>query len=215
LGQTIWVPRLALAMRRDMPLAHLRVVGIDPLISLGDLTSSEVDVHLGIPWKAPGIHVEPLCEEQSVLVARRAHPVFRRRDLRRSLDELHHVRVEMLPGKNLRDPFAAIFAGAGIRRDVVMTVPSFTTAAAVVAASDLVTMLTTSFMTAKGRELGLRAVDAPLPARPIALAMCWHERTHADPAARAFRAVVNSAIAGRHSARFAHGRRVAVTTGSV
>ncbi len=195
LGQVIWIPRLALTMRREMPLALLRIVGIDALVSLGDLTSSEIDVHLGIPWEAPGIHVEPLCEEQSVLVARRAHPAFAKRGSRRSLAELRHVRVEMLPGKNYRDPFAAIFARAGIPRDVVMTVPSFTAAAEVVAASDLVTMLTTSFLAAKGRALGLRPVGMAFPTRPIAMAMCWHERTHADPAARAFRSIVKGIIA--------------------
>src|SRR3979409_1879963 len=36
-GQVVWVPRPATAMRRELPLAHLQVVGIDALVSLGDL----------------------------------------------------------------------------------------------------------------------------------------------------------------------------------
>src|SRR6478672_1885357 len=39
LGQVTWVPRLAEAMRRAMPLARLRVIGIEALLSLGDLGS--------------------------------------------------------------------------------------------------------------------------------------------------------------------------------
>ncbi|MCY1060074.1 LysR family transcriptional regulator [Nannocystis sp. SCPEA4] len=197
LGQVVWSPLLAAAMRREMPLAHLRLVGIDTLVSLGDLSASEIDLHLGIPAKGPGIYAEPLLEERSVLVARRDHPVFDRRVTRRALGELRHVRVEMVPGKNFRDPFAATYARAGVPREVVMTVPSYTTAAEIVAASELVTMLPLSFLRARGEGLGLREVNAPLPAHATRIAMCWHERTHADPAARAFRALVRGVVKGR------------------
>jgi hypothetical protein len=37
----------------------------------------------------------------------------------------------MVPGKNFRDHVAAAYARAGVPREVVMTVPSFTAAAAV------------------------------------------------------------------------------------
>ncbi|HEY5961263.1 MAG TPA: LysR substrate-binding domain-containing protein [Polyangiaceae bacterium] len=195
-GQVIWVPRLAKAMRRELPLAHLRVVGIDGLISLGDLNSSEVDLQLGVPWKAPGIHVERLVLEQSALVARRAHPVFARRVTNKSLGGLQHVRVDMVPGKPFGDPFASAFTRAGVERAVVVTVPSFIAAAEVVAASDLVTVLPTSLFNAKARGLGLRAIDAAPPMRAIEIAMCWHERTHNDPAARAFRELVKRIALG-------------------
>lgn len=200
LGQVLWSSRLVAAMRREMPLAHLRVVGIDALVSLGDLTSSEIDLHVGIPAKGPGLHVVPLLEERSALAARREHPVFERRVTRRALGELGHVRVEMVPSKNFRDPFAAAYARAGVARDVVVTVPTFSAAAEIVATSDLVTMLPTSFLRAKGEGLGLREVAAPLSTTPIPIAMCWHERTHADPAARAFRALVRGVVGERRRA---------------
>jgi DNA-binding transcriptional LysR family regulator len=197
LGQVVWAPRLVLAMRREMPLAHLRVVGVDTLVSLGDLGSSEIDLQVGIAAKGPGIYAEPLLEERSALVARRDHPLFKRRVTRRALGELFHVRVEMVPGKNFRDPFAAMFARARVPREVVATVPSFTAAAEIAATSDLVTMLPASFLRAKGEALGLREVSAPLPAHAIRIAMCWHERTHADPAARAFRTLVREVVTAR------------------
>ncbi len=194
IGQIVWVPRLATAMRRELPLAHLRVVGIDALLSLGDLSSAEVDLHVGIPGKGPGLHVEPLVDEPSILVARRAHPAVGRKLSRRALGELHHVRVEMVPGKNFRDPFAAIYARANVQREVVMTVPSFASAAEVVAASDMVTMLPASLLAAKGSSLGLRALVTSLPAHTTKFVMSWHERTHADPAAKAFRSLVRRVV---------------------
>jgi DNA-binding transcriptional LysR family regulator len=189
-GQVLWVPRLAAAMRRELPLAHLRVVGIDALISLGDLGSSEVDLHIGIAGKGPGFNVDRLFEERSVLVARRGHPAGVKVS-RRALGELRHVRVQMVPAKRFQDPFAAMFARANVAREIVMTVPSFSAAADVVAATDLVTMLPSSLLA--GRT-GLRALSTPLPAHVTAFSMSWHERTHADPAARAFRTLVKSTI---------------------
>jgi DNA-binding transcriptional LysR family regulator len=197
LGQVIWAPRLVAAMQREMPLARLRVVGIDSLVSLGDLASSEIDLQLGVAAEGPGLYAEPLLEERSALVARRDHPLFERRVTRRALGELGHVRVEMVPGKSFRDPFAAAYAQAGVPRRIVATVPSFTAAAEIAAAGDLVTMLPSSFFRAKGRGIGLREVPAPLPAHATPIAMCWHERTHADPAARAFRALLRGVVTER------------------
>jgi DNA-binding transcriptional LysR family regulator len=201
IGQVAWVPRLATAMRRELPLAHLRVVGIDALVSLGDLTSSEIDLHLGIPGKGPGLHVEPLLEEPSLLVARRDHTVVGRKLSRRALAELRHVRVEMVPGKNFRDPYAATFARANLPREVVMTVPSFSAAAEVVAVSDLVTMLPSSLLAAKGASLDLRPLVTSLPPHTTKFAMIWHERTHADPAARAFRTLVRNIVTEKRAKR--------------
>lgn len=201
IGQVTWVPGLATAMRRELPVAHLRVVGIDALVSLGDLTSSEIDLHLGIPGKSPGLHVEPLLEEPSLLVARRDHTAVGRKLSRRAFAELRHVRVEMVPGKNFRDPYAATYARANLPREVVMTVPSFSAAAEVVAVTDLVTMLPSSLLAAKGASLDLRPLVTSLPPHTTKFAMIWHERTHADPAARAFRTLVRNIVTEKRAKR--------------
>jgi DNA-binding transcriptional LysR family regulator len=194
-GQVAWIPRLALAMRRELPLAHLRVVGIDALVSLGDLGSSDIDLHLGIRSKGPGLHVEALLEDRTLLVARRDHPAAAGKLSRQSLANLRHVRVDMVPGKRFADPFAATFAQANVPREIVMTVPSFSTAAEVVGASDLVTMLPSSLFAAKTASLRLRALAAPLPAHTTKFVMSWHERTDADTASQAFRELVRRAVA--------------------
>src|SRR6266403_1216220 len=193
-GQITWVPRIASGMTLELPKAHLRVVGIDSLVSLGDLTSSEIDLHLGVRGKGAGLHVEPLFEERFVLVGRRGHPALGKRLSPRMLGGLRHLRIDMVPGRNFRDPVAVAYARADVPREVVMTVPSFTAAAAVVAASDLVATLPASLLAVQGTQLGLRALVAPVSTPPIEMALCWHERTHADPAAVAFRALVRRAV---------------------
>jgi DNA-binding transcriptional LysR family regulator len=193
-GQITWVPPVAGAMSRELPKAHLRVAGIDSLVSLGDLTSSEIDLHLGVRGKGAGLHVERLFDERLVLVARRGHPALGGRLSRRALGGLQHVRVEMVPGRNFRDYVAAAYARAGVAHEVVMTVPTFTAAAAVVAASDLVATLPASLLAVRGSQLGLRALASPVPLPAIEMALCWHERTHADKAAAAFRSLVRRAV---------------------
>jgi DNA-binding transcriptional LysR family regulator len=181
-------------MKRELPLAHLRVVGIDSLVSLGDLSSPEIDVHVGVPATGRDLHVEGLLDERSVLVARHDHPSAGKKLSRHATGTLRHVRVDMIPGKRFRDPFESLFARARVAREIVMTVPSFSAAAEVVAATDLVTMLPSSLLASKGRSFGVRALATPLPEHITKLAMSWHTRTDADPAAQAFRTIVRRSV---------------------
>ncbi|WNG37837.1 LysR family transcriptional regulator [Archangium violaceum] len=193
-GQVTWVPRIAALMGAEMPNAHLSVVGIASLVALGDLTSSQVDLHIGLAGRGAGLHIEPLMNERTVLVARVGHPALGRRLSERALGTLRHVGVEMVPGKAFRDLVGVAYSRAGVRREVAMTVPSFMAAAAVVAETDFVATLPESLVAAQGSRLGVKTVDAPVPAHTVKIALCWHERTHADLAAQGFRALVRRAI---------------------
>jgi DNA-binding transcriptional LysR family regulator len=170
------------------------VIGIDSLLSLGDLASSDVDLHVGVRATGPGIHAEALYDEPTLLVMRRTHHGATVKMSRQQLAALRHVAVEMAPGRGFRDPVAAAYTRAGIERQVAMTVPSFGAAAAVVATTRLVTTLPRSLFAVQGARWGLCAVKGPVPDHTIAIALCWHERTQADPASAAFRALIAAAI---------------------
>jgi DNA-binding transcriptional LysR family regulator len=195
-GQVARLPSVVSAMASRMPNARLRVVGIDSLLALGDLASAEVDLHVGVRATGRGIHAEPLFDEPTVLVARKGHPECARRLSRRRLGSLQHVGVEMAPGRGFRDPIAAAYARARVDRTVTVAVPTFTAAAAVAAATDLVATLPASLFTIHGAGLALRAVEGPVPVHSVTMALCWHERTHTDPATAEFRALVRRAILG-------------------
>ena len=182
-----------------MPNARLRVVDIASLLSLGDLGSTEVDLHVGVRATGPGIHAESLLDERTVLVARNDHPACARRLSRRGLASLRHVGVEMAPGRGFRDQLTLAYARARTDRTVSMTVPTFAAAAAVAAATDLVATLPASLLAAHGTPLGLRRATGPVPAHSVTISLCWHERTHADPAMIEFRALVRRAILGATS----------------
>jgi DNA-binding transcriptional LysR family regulator len=141
-----------------------------------------------------GIHSEPLLDEETLLMASKSHPECARRLSRRRLSGLRHVGVEMAPGRGFRDLVATAYARAGIERNVSITVPTFAAAAAVAATTDLVATLPASLFEGHGTQLGLRAVQGPVPVHTVAMALCWHERTHTDPALSAFRGLVRRAI---------------------
>jgi DNA-binding transcriptional LysR family regulator len=53
----------------------------------------------------------------------------------------------------------------------------------------------------KGASLGLRPLVTSLPPHTTKFAMSWHERTHADPAARAFRTLVRRIVTEKRPKR--------------
>lgn len=192
--QIAWLPGVAAALSQQMPQARLRVIGIDSLLSLGDLAASDVDLHVGVPASGPGIRAESLYDEPTLLVMRGGARGRALKVSRRQLAALRHVAVDLAPGRGFRDAIAAAYRRAGVEREVAITVPSFGAAAAVVTAGELVATLPRSLFLVHGAGWGLRAVEGPVPQHTIHIALCWHERTHADPAAAAFRALVAATI---------------------
>jgi DNA-binding transcriptional LysR family regulator len=194
-GQAVLLPRIVALFFKEMPRARLRAVGIDSLILLGGLAGPEVDVVIGPEEASGAIHAERLFEQNAVLICREGHPAVSKVPDPRSTSALRHVGIDMAPGQGLRDLAGAAYARAGVLRDVVMTVPTFSAAAAVVSASDLVATVPASLFDVVGPLLRLRTLRAPIPPLPIVTNICWHERTHADPAAAAFRDLVQRAAA--------------------
>ena len=165
-GQVVSLPPIVARLAIDMPRVRLRVVSIDTLFSLGGLASTEVDVAIGVGERGPGIHVQPLYEERTVLVARAGHPRARRKLTKAALAALRHVDVHVAPGRGSK-ALAAAYAALGVARDIAIVVPTFAAAAAVVAATDHVASLPATFVDLLGARLGLRRVATPLP--PVAV----------------------------------------------
>jgi DNA-binding transcriptional LysR family regulator len=193
-GQVVKLPRIVAAFTRAMPRARLRVLSIDTLVASGGLAGTEIDVLIGAGEKGPGIRAQPLYEEQIVLVARAGHRSVRGRVTKAQLAALRHVEVTVAPGRGNR-PLAASYAALGVARSIAVVVPTFTAAAAVVASTNLVASLPASLVDVLGPRLALRRVATPLARAGTAINLLWHERTHQDPAQRAFRDLIARAAA--------------------
>ena len=185
-GQIVKLPPIVAAFAAKMPRARLRVVSIDTLFAAGGLAGTEIDVAIGAGEKRPGVHAETLYQEQIVLVARAGHPTIRSRVIQTQLAALRHVEVQVAPGHGNRQ-LAARYAALGVARNIAVFVPTFTAAAAIVASTDLVASLPASILNVLGPRLALRRVATPLAPVETTINLLWHERTHQDPALRAFR----------------------------
>jgi DNA-binding transcriptional LysR family regulator len=193
-GQLVQAPRLVSDFAKEMPRARLRVVGIDTLLSSGGLSGTEVDIAIAaLDDNMPGVHAKALYKEHAVLVACQAHPLAGTTVSKRRLGELRHVEVQAAPGRGYHG-LASAYAQQGIDRDVALVVPSFTAAAAVVAATNFVATLPESFVARFGEAFGVTKLTASAPRLSVAIKLAWHERTTHDALMRIFRDIVETAV---------------------
>jgi DNA-binding transcriptional LysR family regulator len=195
-AQIALLPSIAMLMAKEMSRARLRAVGIDSLVLLGGLAGPEVDVVLGPDEGSGEIRSEALFGQPAVLICRQNHPALKRNAGDRAVTGLRHVAIEMAPGHLLRDLAGLAFQRAGVARDVAMSVPTFSAAAAVVASTDLVAMVPAMFFAVVGKAMRLRTLPLPIPPLTIATNLLWHSRTQSDPLSAAFRDIIRRAVKG-------------------
>jgi DNA-binding transcriptional LysR family regulator len=196
-GQISHLPTIGRLMAAEMPRASLRVVGIGTFLSWGGAASAEVDAAIArFDEETPGVHASPLHEERSILVARHGHPAAGKRLTRAQLGRLRHVDIEVAPGRGFRG-LDESYTRLGIPRAIAMVVPSFVSGASVVAETDWVATLPASLVEALKPQFRLVALKADAPTQRTPLHLIWHERSHTDPASRAFRTLLKRALGGR------------------
>ena len=171
------LPRLARLFEERLPRATLHLaVSEEPLAALA---GGRADVALGPDGlRGPGLYRRRLYDEHAVRVVRRGHPAWRR--AARPDTDLPQIAVEITEAARARLP------RSGGR--VAMRVPTFLAAALAASETDLVATLPIRLAQALAPVLRLRVLD--VGARPMAVALYWHARTHEDEAMRFFRALV-------------------------
>jgi DNA-binding transcriptional LysR family regulator len=192
------VPTVARAFARAMPRAQLQVVSIDQLTASDGLAAGTVDAAISPPTRQPGLHGQDLYRDEAVLVVRRGHPQVGARLSRAGFNTLRHVDIWLVLGQaGIGNRMAeAFFQQHGLVRQVALIVPTFSAAAMVAAATDLAAGMPRRVAERLARTLPLRLVRLPAPPMPLQLQLIWHERTHRDPGAIHFRALVTRAIGG-------------------
>lgn len=158
-AEVILMPRLLPVLRRQAP-------GVDVVTRfLGDdfdraVQAREVDLAYGTRFRAlSGIVVQPVSNENLVVLLRRGHPALRGRMTVRRYAALDHVLVAPrgLPGSAVDTALEPL----GVSRRLVLRMPHFTAAAVVVSKTDLVVTIPEGLAREVAGELGL--VSVPLP----------------------------------------------------
>lgn len=195
-SQTHDVCRIVQALACRMPRASLRVVSQEHLIASNGLETGEVDAMLGMRRAARGLHSVPLYQDDAVLIVRRDRGRFPKRLSRKALGSLQHIdtMIAMDPSGRTRKPYPPFVARDGLTRRVVLTVPSFTAAALVVARTDYAAVVPRRVATALSDCLPLKIFEFPFQGFTPDVALIWHSRTDKDRAARHFRETIINAL---------------------
>jgi DNA-binding transcriptional LysR family regulator len=165
------LPRLAHGFRARFPLATFRLVTVtDPL---GAVLAGAAEVVVAIGARGPvSLRRRRLGTTRLVRVVRRGGPLARRP-----------------PATWLHVPAVAVRAAGGdAAQRVAMLMPDFMSACLAVSQSDCFTLVPEHLARTLVPLLPIEPLDAVGPRRVTS--MWWHARSHADPAARAFRALL-------------------------
>ena len=191
------VPRIAQAFTQHLPHAKLRIVSSDYLAVTNGMATGEIDAAF-MPTLAvqPGHQARDLFEERAALVVRRDHPKVGSHLTPALFNALGHIDVEVALGRTGVGHRVAEqhWQRTGLKRQVVVAVPFFTTAARIAARTDLVAGLPHRLAEVLCETLPLRIVPATFPLPALMTVLVWHDRAEADPGARYFRQLVFDAV---------------------
>lgn len=184
------------ALSHRMPRASLRVASMGYVIACDGLETGEVDALLGSRQSAKGFHWTKLYQDDAVLVVRQNTLSLPKRISREIFDTLQHIDTTITTGQGtyMQKPYLPFLNTNRPDRRVVLTVPTFTAAAIVVARTNYAATIPRRVATALREYLPLKIIEIPFQESKLEVVLIWHARTHADPAARHFRETIIAAL---------------------
>jgi DNA-binding transcriptional LysR family regulator len=175
------LPGLERWMAANAPMATVKVLPLERMIAEDALASGSVDLYVGIPGvPMPGCHTRHFFNDEMVCVGGKASPPVR------TLEQFlarRHVKIQLAPGRGNEVDDA--LAPMRRTRRVVLTVPHFSSALAIVSRSDLLTVLPRNLAELHREQVRVMKIPVSLP--PLSVSMFWHRRVNADASVRAMR----------------------------
>jgi DNA-binding transcriptional LysR family regulator len=155
-----------------------------------------VDLEIGVLGKSgPEVRLQALFRDHFVGAVRDGHPLIEKGNITPArYSAVGHVVASRRGHES--GPVDEALAALGRSRTVVVVVPSFRAALAVARASDLVALVTSSFLSVtqgdqnKSSPPAFRSFPLPVRTEAITISQMWHPRHDADPAHRWLRGLV-------------------------
>jgi DNA-binding transcriptional LysR family regulator len=191
--------RLVATVIAEAPGARVRFAP-KPDKDVGPLREGRLDLDIGVLGESgPEIRVQALFRDAFIAAVRAGHPLLEGELTPARYAAFGHV-VASRRGR-AAGPVDDALAELGLERNVVAIAPSFAAALAIARGSDLVALVTRSFLGAyeaprDGIGSDVRGVPLPMPVDGITVSQMWHPRLEPDPAHRWLRAKVREACAG-------------------
>ena len=177
------LPGLIARLQREAPGITLDVTQRGPPGRKAMVRRGMVDLAIGhFSGAGMDLHRQVLTEESWVCVLRAGHPALDAPMTPSVWAGLSHVIVS--PSGGRRGEMDRRLAALGLSRTVALALPHFTTALAVVAASDHVLTTASRLVAMFTDTFGLVSLSPPVEMPDFILSMLWHARTEHDPAQR-------------------------------
>jgi len=185
-------PALLAIVQAQAPGVALRLLA-EAATDTNDLRHGQVDLEIGaaVPSQ-PEIRHETIGEDRLVLAVRSGHPLASgKTDLGRYARAQH---LTVSRRGRLSDPVDKALAALGLRRRVVASAPTSTSALLFVRQSDLVVVVPEQMCRSAVVALGLQTLPLPLKMTPVPVHQAWHQRYDTDNAHSWLRAQVREAM---------------------
>lgn len=191
------LPGLAAIAMQQAPRMKISWLAGDVRRASDSLREGEADLIVSNMRSVPDdLHTAPLYPQKIVCIARRDHPRVRGAIDLDQFIELPHVAFSASPLTfsiidNLVD---ARLEAMGLVRQISVQVPSLLVSPSVVARTDMVACVPGRIADANAATLGLQVLPLPIELDNVDLGMCWHTRSHRDPAHVWLRAAMRQAL---------------------
>lgn len=189
------LPGLLERVRVEAQGIDLKLIGMRGRALSERLETGEIDVAIvprfdaagsgPVAPETPGLIRRSLFRDRFACFMRRDHPALRGNSKKLGLStylSLSHALVS--PGGDGLGPVDDVLRARKLQRRVMLTVPYFTSALAIVSKSDLVLTAPAALAGLGLREFGLVALRPPLPLPEHSVNIVWHERYTNDAGQR-------------------------------
>lgn len=176
------LPALLDALKEQAPHVRLQIVPLNLAHLESSLESGSLDFATGsFPGLSKRVRRQFLWSVSYVGVARKGHPRIGDRPSAKAFAAERHVLVYSAGTGHAHLRTERALEKALPAENIVCRVPSFVTAAVLVAMTDLVATLPLGMAEALAPHLGLQLFPVPVKTPTIDIYQYWHERFHRDP----------------------------------
>ena len=192
-SELLMIPSVVRRLASEAPRVDLVCAGLGSDVERL-LQEREVDLAFGTNFRErAGVVAKKVAADELVLMMREGHPLRRGLDLD-SYAAAGHVLVAPrgIPGGAVDVALGRL----GKTRRVIVRVSNFTTAASLVAESDLLAAMPRALASRMAKRLPIMLRALPLRTPKFAFSIAWNEQLSSDAAHRWFRGLVEEAAAG-------------------
>lgn len=144
-----------------------------------------------------GFRIEQLFHDRFVCIARKDHPSIKTKLSRAYYEAATHIQVAGTAASLI--VLENALAELGMARQVVIELPNFLAALAIVAQTDHLLTIPSGPARRTQRQASIAIFELPFPIRSFPLSLLWHQRADSDQGHRWLRREISSLFAG-HSA---------------